>query len=39
MEVLVDKDPTVLGRLKVGESYNVTYFEAYVVSVEPTGKR
>jgi hypothetical protein len=39
MEVSAAQDPRILARLKVGETYNVTYTEAVAVVVEKTAKR
>ena len=38
-EVSVAKDPRVLARLKVGESYDVSYTEHLAMIVEKTAKR
>jgi hypothetical protein len=38
-EVSVAQDPRVLARLKVGESYDVTYTEHLAMIVEKTTKR
>jgi hypothetical protein len=37
-EVIVTKDPRILGQLKVGETYNVTYTEYFAVAVEKAPK-
>src|SRR5262245_31164384 len=37
-EVIVSRDPRVLGQLKVGETYDVTYTEALAVAVEKAPK-
>jgi len=38
-EVSVAQDPRILARLKVGETYNVTYTEHLAMVVEKTAKR
>ena len=38
-EVSVAQDPRILARLKVGETYNVTYYENLAMVVEKTTKR
>ena len=38
-EVNVAQDPRILARLKVGETYNVTYYENLAMVVEKTAKR
>jgi hypothetical protein len=38
-EVSVAQDPRILARLKVGETYNVSYTEHLAMVVEKTAKR
>ena len=38
MEVMVNDDPRALARLKVGDTYNVSYTQALAVALEKASK-